>query len=247
MNNFLSLVSTYENLNLELNRISQPLYNHVNEKYATLYDTHEEYELTSKTLITVINDLLDDDSDIKTVKTILKKQIDKDKQKKLAAEAYKQHLVETEIKPKEEKLKKVKSQIIQLFDSVSDNASVYKCNLGNLSKDDFSNLISYLKELKCFVISGKEQSLYFIHFFKQGKDERIQLSQELFDSISLSVKLKKNKIFDFRDFLNHTFTFKDESLNFKGFISPDNFNFNFILRHSEELNKLIIQKSVKSF
>ena len=121
----------------------------------------------------------------------VQKQIDKDKQQKLAAEAYKHHLVETEIKPKEEKLKKVKSQIIQLFDSVSDNASVYKCNLGNLSKDDFSNLISYLKELKCFVISGKEQSLYFIHFFKQGKDERIQLSQELFDSISLSVKLKK--------------------------------------------------------
>lgn len=247
MNNFLSLVSTYENLNLELNRISQPLYNHVNEKYATLYDTHEEYELTSKTLITVINDLLDDDSDIKTVKTILQKQIDKDKQKKLAAEAYKEHLIETEIKPKEEKLKEVKSHIIQLFDSVSDNASVYKCNLGNLSKDDFSNLVSYLKELKCLVISGNEQSLYFIHFFKQGKDERIQLSQELFDSISHPVKLKKNKTFDFRDFLNYTFTFKDESLNFKGFISPDNFNFDFILRYSEELNKLIIQKSVKSF
>ncbi len=247
MNNFLSLVSTYENLNLELNRISQPLYNHVNEKYATLYDTHEEYELTSKTLITVINDLLDDDSDIKTVKTILQKQIDKDKQKKLAAEAYAEHLIETEIKPKEAKLKEVKSQIIQLFDSVSDNASLYRCNLRNLSKDDFSNLISYLKELKCFVISGNEQSLYFIHFFKQGKDERIQLSQELFDSISHPVKLKKNKIFDFRDFLNHTFTFKDESLNFKGFISSDNFNFDFILKHSEELNKLIIQKSVKSF
>ena len=247
MNNFLSLVSTYENLNKELNRISRPLYNNSIEKSATLYDTHEEYELTSKTLITVIDNLLDDDSDIKTVKTILQKQIDKDKQQKLAAEEYAEHLIATEIEPKEAKLKEVKSQIIQLFDSVSDNASLYRCNLGKLSKDDFSNLVSYLKELKCLIISGNEQSLYFIHFFKQGKDERIQLSQELFDSISHPVKLKKNKIFDFRDFLNHTFTFKDESLNFKGFISPDNFNFNFILRHSEELNKLIIQKSVKSF
>ena len=212
-----------------------------------LVEGYEDYYLNSNEPIGVINNLLDDQQDAKIVRDILQKQIDKEKEKQeqnqLENKQYQEKII-----PLKQKLSELESQIFELFGALNKNNSLYKATLNTLSTDEFNSLVSYLKSIGCIVIPDFNQKLTFLHLFNDKHEEqRVKISKSLFSTLPSDIKIKKNKDFDLRDFLNHKVKINEQFFNFKSFTQRYNLSFSFILDNYSYLEPLIVRNNIERF
>jgi hypothetical protein len=238
MKKLLDLIGEYRTLQEKINK-SRNLYprEHDFRKSHTLYDTHEEVDITAQDLLPAIGNLLSDKNDIDVVLAILQKEIGCQsanfEQAKGQFSAW-----EADVEPDVAKAETLKDEIMSLMvENIGENTTVYKSSFPHLTVSEITAIVEALKSINCKIIdvdNALKKVVFSYGFFASAAlDERVQIDAALFETISDKVRLRRNRVYDIRDY--YDLEMGEQFGTIKGGTMKEPLDLDFIFKYSEEL------------